>query len=843
MKFTLGWLREHLATDAGLDAIVEALTRIGLEVEGVTDPGEALRPFTIARILTAERHPQADKLQLLSVDAGDDPTQVVCGAPNARAGLVGVFGAPGVYVPGAGITLKVAAIRGVESNGMMCSARELQVGEGHDGIIELAPDAPVGASYAEYAGLTDPVIDVAITPNRQDCMGVRGIARDLAAAGLGTLKPLSAAHPPSPAYPSSPAQAGVETGDGSEEAATRLRENDVEEVAGEGAAPDVRTDDPEGCPAFYAQNVSGVANGEAPEWMRRRLTAIGQKPISALVDITNYVSVDLGRPLHVYDRATLAGGLVARRARDGETMVALNGKSYALDAGMTVIADDAQVHDIAGIMGGEASGVSAATSDVLIECAWFDPDGIARTGQKLLLTSDARQRFERGVDPAFLDSGLAVATRLVLALCGGTPSPVTRAGTPPTTPRVVRYDPRLCATLGGLSVAPERQARILLSLGFAIGAIRSPDAYSDALFATVEAAWPVTVPSWRRDVDGAADLVEEVIRIEGIDRVPSTPLPRPAGVARPTATAQQKLERRVRRAAAARGLDEAVTWSFIGEAQAAPFGGGAWTLANPISEELKVMRPSLLPGLLAAAARNLKRGAGTGPGGVRLFEIGRRYLADAERPTLGVVLAGDRRPRGWREGRAAPFDAYDAKAEALALLVAAGAPVDNVQVMGEAGEAWHPGQSGTLRLGPKTVLAAFGMVHPSVLKAFDLADASGGAVAAVELYLDALPAKRETGFMRAAFTPPALQPVTRDFAFLVPDALAAEALVRAVRGADKAAIVAARLFDLFVKDGERSMAVEVTMQPAQRSFTEAELKAVSDKVIAAAAKLGAMLRG
>ena len=806
MKFTLGWLREHLATDAGLDAIVEALTRIGLEVEGVTDPGEALHPFTVARILTAERHPQADKLQLLSVDAGDGPTQVVCGAPNARAGLVGVFGAPGVYVPGAGITLKVAAIRGVESNGMMCSARELQVGEGHDGIIELAPDAPVGASYADYAGLTDPVIDVAITPNRQDCMGVRGIARDLAAAGLGTLRPLT-----------------------------------VEPVEGEGAAPDVRTDDAEGCPAFYAQNVSGVANGEAPEWMRRRLTAIGQKPISALVDITNYLSVDLGRPLHVYDRATLAGGLVARRARDGETMVALNGKGYALDAGMTVIADDAQVHDIAGIMGGEASGVSAATTDVLIECAWFDPDAIARTGQKLLLTSDARQRFERGVDPAFLDDGLAVATRLVLDLCGGTSSPVTRAGTPPTTPRVVRYDPRLCATLGGLSVAPERQARILLSLGFAIGAIRSPDAYSDALFATVEAAWPVTVPSWRRDVDGAADLVEEVIRIEGIDQVPSTPLPRPAGVARPTATAQQKLERRVRRAAAARGLDEAVTWSFIGEAQAAPFGGSAWTLANPISEELKVMRPSLLPGLLAAAARNLRRGAGAG--GVRLFEIGRRYLADAERLTLGLVLAGDRRPRGWRNGRAAPFDAYDAKAEALALLAAAGAPVDNLQVMGEAGAAWHPGQSGTLRLGPKTVLAAFGMVHPSVLKAFDLADAGGGAVAAVELYLDALPAKRETGFMRAAYTPPALQPVTRDFAFLVPDALAAEALVRAVRGADKATIVAARLFDLFVKDGERSMAVEVTMQPAERSFTEAELKAVSDKVIAAAAKLGAVLRG
>ena len=812
MKFTLGWLKEHLATDAALEAIVEALTRIGLEVEGVTDPGEALAPFRVARVLTAERHPQADKLQVLSVDAGDGPVQVVCGAPNARAGLIGVFGAPGTYVPGADITLKVAAIRGVESNGMMCSARELQIGEGHDGIIELRADAPVGASYADYAGLTDPVIDVAITPNRQDCMGVRGIARDLAAAGLGTLRPL----------------------------AETYRMTTLEPVAGEGNAPDVRTDDAEGCPAFYAQNVSGVTNGDAPEWMRRRLLAIGQKPISTLVDITNFVSVDLGRPLHVYDRAKLSGGLFARRARDGESAVALNGRTYALDAGMTVIADDTQVHDIAGIMGGEASGVSAATTDVLIECAYFDPDGIARTGQKLLLTSDARQRFERGVDPAFLDDGLAIATRLVLDHCGGTPSPVTRAGTPPTTPRIVSYDPRLCTTLGGLSVAPERQARILLSLGFAIGAIRSADAYSDALFATLESAWPVTVPTWRRDIDGPADLVEEVIRIEGIDNVPSTPLPRPAGVAVPTATPQQKLERRARRAAAARGLDEAVTWSFVSEAEAAPFGGGAWTLANPISEELKVMRPSLLPGLLAAAERNLKRGAGS----VRLFEIGRRYLVEAERPTLGVVLAGDRRPRGWREGRAAAFDAYDAKAEALALLAAAGAPGDNLQVMGEAGSAWHPGQSGTLRLGPKTVLAAFGMVHPSVLKAFDI----NGAVAAVELYLDALPAKRgskESGnaFMRPAYTPPALQPVTRDFAFLVPAGLAADALVRAIRGADKAAIVGARVFDVFAKEGERSMAVEVTLQPAERSFTDAELKAVSDKVVGAAAKLGAALRG
>lgn len=787
MKFTLGWLKSHLDTDADLDTIVEGLTRIGLEVEGVHNPGEALASFRVARILSAERHPQADKLQVLSVDAGDGPMQVVCGAPNARAGLVGVFGAPGAYVPGLDVTLKVAAIRGVESNGMMCSARELQIGEGHDGIIELPEDAAIGTSFPDYAGLNDPVIDVSITPNRQDCMGVHGIARDLAAAGLGTLI--------APTIPS---------------------------VPGEGPGPDVRIEDVEGCPAFYAQGVSGLTNGEAPEWMRQRLTAIGQKPISALVDITNYMTVDLGRPLHVYDKAKLSGGLVARHAKDGETVEALNGKTYTLSEGMTVIADDAGVHDIGGIMGGAHSGVSETTTDVIIECAYFTPEAIARTGQKLALTSDARTRFERGVDPAFLDDGLAIATFLVLEYCGGTASSVTRAGDPPVVGKTIGYDPDLAETLGGLAIAADRQKAILESLGF-----------------TVTADWQVTAPSWRRDVDGPADLVEEVIRIEGIDHVPPVALPRAPGVARPTATPQQKLERRARRAAAARGLDEAVTWSFISEAQAAPFGGGAFTLANPISEDLKVMRPSLLPGLLAATERNIKRGATA----VRLFEIGRRYLEEAERPTLSVVLAGDKTPRNWRSGKAQGFDAYDAKAEAIALLAQAGAPVDNLQVMGEAGEAWHPGQSGTLRLGPKTVLAAFGMVHPTVLKAFDL----DGAVAAVELYLDAIPPKRATGFMRPAYTPPALQSVKRDFAFLVPDTLAADMLIRAVRGADKAAITVARVFDVFagqgVPEGHKSVAVEVLLQPQQKSFTDEELKAIADRIVAAAAKQGAQLRG
>ncbi|MBB5713622.1 phenylalanine--tRNA ligase subunit beta [Sphingomonas aerophila] len=791
MKFTLGWLRDHLDFDADVNTVAEALTRVGLEVEGIHNPGDELAPFRVARVLSAERHPQADKLQVLSVDAGDGPLQVVCGAPNARAGLVGVFGAPGAYVPGLDVTLKVASIRGVESNGMMCSARELEIGEGHDGIIELPADAPIGTSFSDYAGLNDPVIDISVTPNRPDCMGVRGIARDLAAAGLGTLKPWRPGTLPSGAAP--------------------LAEPQDE-------APAVRTDDPEGCPAFFAQAVAGVSNGESPDWLRSRLQAVGQKPISALVDITNYVMIDLGRPLHVYDRGTLSGALVARRAMAGEEVIALNGRTYQLTPAMTVIADDKAVHDIGGIMGGEHSSVTDGTTDVLVECAFFDPDAIARTGQALALTSDARQRFERGVDPAFLDDGLTHATALVVALCGGTASAVTRAGEAPLGLRHYRYDPSLAKTLGGLAIAPDRQRQILESLGFSVGE-----------------DWQVTPPTWRRDVDGPADLVEEVIRIEGIDRVAPVPLPRVPGVATPTATPSQKIERRARRAAAARGLDEAVTWSFLSEAEAAPFGGGAWTLANPISEALKVMRPSLLPGLLAAAERNLRRGAGS----VRLFELGRRYLAEGERPTLGLVLAGDKRVRGWQAGKAAAFDAFDAKAEALALLAAAGAPVDNLLVMGDAGEAWHPGQSGTLRLGPKTILAAFGALHPNVLRAFDL----DGAVVAVELYLDAIPARRGTGFMRAAYTPPALQPVRRDFAFTVPAGLAADALVRAIRGADKAAIVAARVFDLFEKDDVRSMAVEVTLQPGDKSFTDADLKAISDKVVAAAAKTGASLRG
>ena len=794
MKFSLDWLKQYLETGASAAEIATKLNALGIEVEGLEDPAEKLAGFRVAKVLTAAPHPNADKLQVLTVDSGEgEPLQVVCGAPNARAGLVGVLGTAGAVVPAGGFELRKSAIRGVESNGMMCSTRELELGDDHEGIIELPADAPIGTAFAVYRGVS-PVFDVAITPNRPDCMGVYGIARDLAASGMGTLK--------------APA---------------------IAPVAGTFACPvEIRTDDPEGCPAFYGRVIRGVKNGPSPEWLQAALRGAGQRPISALVDLTNYLMLGFGRPAHANDLAKLSGAVVARRAAEGEQVLALNEKTYTLDPSMTVIADDTGVHDIAGIMGGEHSGVSEGTTDVLLEIAYFDPARIGATGRKLGLASDARTRFERGVDPAFLDPGLELLTALIIEICGGEASEVVRAGRPPTETAKVAYDPSLAARLGGVDVAESEQRATLERLGFAVAA-----------------DWTVTAPTWRPDVDGAADLVEEVVRVHGLDNVASAALPRVDGVARPTATAQQQLERRLRRAAASRGLNEAVTWSFIPPADADHFAegnGGLWVLENPISEDMKAMRPSLLPGLLAAAKRNLDRGAS----GVRLFEIGRRYLRgdsgrSDERPTLAVLLTGEKVPRGWAAGKASAFDAFDAKAEALALLAEAGAPVDKLQVMGEAGAQFHPGQSATLRLGPKTVLARFGALHPKTLEAFDV----GAPAVAVELFLDAIPPKKGA-FARAAYAPPALQAVTRDFAFLVPTALAAGELLRTVRGADKGNIVDARIFDLFegpgVPEGRKSLAIEVTLQPAEKSYAEADLKAIADRIVAAAGKLGAELR-
>jgi phenylalanyl-tRNA synthetase beta chain len=788
MKFSLAWLKQYLETDATAQEIAARLTALGIEVEELADPAEKLAGFRVARVLTAAPHPNADKLQVLTVDTGEGELQVVCGAPNARAGLVGVLGTPGAVVPAGGFELKKSAIRGVESNGMMCSTRELELGDDHQGIIELPEDAPVGTAFADYQG-SSPMFDVAITPNRPDCMGVYGIARDLAAAGMGTLKPLQ-----------------------------------IEAVPGRFPCPvEIRTDDLEGCPAFYGRVIRGVTNGPSPDWLQALLRGAGQRPISALVDLTNFLMLGFGRPAHVYDLAKLSGAMVARRATAGEQILALNEKTYSLTPEMTVIADDNGVHDIAGIMGGEDTGVIESTTDVLLEIAYFDPERIGATGRALGLASDARTRFERGVDPAFLEPGLELLTELIIENCGGEASEIVRAGTPPMETSAVSYDPGLAARLGGVDIPEAEQRTILERLGF-----------------TVEAHWQVTAPTWRPDVDGAPDIVEEVVRVYGLDKVTSAALPRAEGVARPTATAEQRLERRLRRAAAARGLDEAVTWSFISEKEAAAVGGGPWVLENPISEDLKVMRPSLLPGLLSAARRNLDRGAAS----VRLFEIGRRYLADGEHPTLVCVLAGERDPRSWHGGKAQPFDAFDAKAICLELLEVAGAPVDKLQVMGEAGSVYHPGQSATLRLGPKNQLASFGMIHPNTLKAFDIEVP----VAALGVHLDAIPARKGgESFARPAYAPPALQAVERDFAFVVPLELPAGELLRTVRAADKANIVEARVFDEFrgagVPEGSKSLAIEVKLQPDEKSYTDEDLKAISDRVVAAAAKLGAGLRG
>ena len=797
MKFALAWLKQFLETEATAQEIAARLNALGIEVEALEDPAERLAGFRVAKVLTAARHPNADKLQVLTVDTGEgEPLQVVCGAPNARAGLVGVLGTPGAIVPAGGFELRKSAIRGVESSGMMCSNRELELGDDHEGIIELPADAPVGAAFADYQG-TSPVFDVAITPNRPDCMGVHGIARDLAAAGMGTLK--------------SPR---------------------IEPVPGAFACPvEIRTDDPEGCPAFYGRVIRGVRNRSSPEWLQAALRGAGQRPISALVDLTNYLMLGFGRPAHAYDLARLSGAVVARRAKPGEQVLALNGKTYTLTSEMTVIADDNGVNDIAGIMGGEDSGVSESTTDVLLEIAYFDPKRIGATGRQLGLASDARTRFERGVDPAFLDRGLELLSALIVETCGGEASEVVRAGVPPMATAEIAYDPSLAARLGGVDIPEAEQRAILGRLGFAVS--------SD---------WTVTAPTWRPDVDGAPDLVEEVVRVHGLDRVASVALPRAEGVAPPTATAEQKLERRLRRAAAGRGLDEAVTWSFLPEPHADHFAegnGGLWALENPISEDMKAMRPSLLPGLLAAAKRNLDRGAD----GVRLFEIGRRYLRNEtgrsdERPSLAVLLAGEKRPRGWATGKAQEFDAFDAKAEALALLAEAGAPTDKLQVMGDAGAQFHPGQSATMRLGPKAVLARFGALHPKTLDAFDVE----GPVFAVEIFLDAIPVKKGgESFARPRYAPAALQAVARDFAFLVPAELPSGDLLRANRRADKENIVDANVFDEFrgagVPHGQKSLAVELKLQPGDRSYTDEDLKAISDRVVDAALKMGAELRG
>jgi phenylalanyl-tRNA synthetase beta chain len=802
MKFTLSWLKDHLETSASLDEIVETLTRIGLEVEGVEDKAKTLAPYTVAYVISAEQHPNADRLRVCMVDTGEGaPIQVVCGAPNARTGMKSVFAPPGTYIPGKNITLGIGTIRGVESAGMLCSAAELEISDDHDGIIDLPADAPVGQPYAAYAGLDDPVVEINLTPNRPDCTSIHGIARDLAAAGLGTLK-----------------------GD------------DGAAVAAKGARPvSVTIEDEKLCPAFALRLVRGVKNGPSPEWMQSRLLSIGLRPINALVDITNYMTFDRGRPLHVFDAKKVKGNLTVRRAKEGEEVLALDTRTYKLDPGIVVIADENGVESIGGIMGGEHSGCDENTTDVLIESALWDPLNIAQTGRKLGIITDARYRFERGVDPAFTVPGLDLATKLVIDLCGGEASEVTVAGKIPQDNRIIEFPWSEVPRLSGLDVQPSESEEILEKLGFRLQG--SGERVS------------VTAPSWRPDIEGKADLVEEVIRIAGVDRIEPKPLPRlEDAVAKPILTLIQKRTRLARRALAVRGLVEAVTWSFIAKSEAELFGGGdaRLTLANPIAAELSDMRPSLLPGLLKAAQRNADRGFGD----VALFEVGQTFASDepeGQSTKAAAVRRGTARAEGvgrhW-DGGAQAVDAFDAKADVLALLAALGIPAGGLQIVAGGPTWFHPGRSGTLQFGPKNVVGAFGEVHPKVLKALDLK----GPLVAFELNLDALPPpKAKPTKMKPKLTLPDFQPLTRDFAFVVGRDVAAGDIVRAAQGAERQLIVGVDVFDIYEGTGidpdKKSVAIAVTLQPTEKTLTDAEIEAVSAKIVGEVSKkTGAVLR-
>ncbi len=805
MKFTLSWLKAHLDTDHSLGEIADKLTMIGLEVERIEDKAKELAPFVIARVTEAKQHPNADRLRVCMVDTGDGkPIQVVCGAPNARTGMIGVFAPPGSFIPGKNTTLATGTIRGVESRGMLVSEFELQISEDHEGIIDLPADAPVGTSYAQWAGLDDPVIEINLTPNRADCTGVHGIARDLAAADMGTFK--------------DPA---------------------VKPVKGEFAAPIKVTLDfgatPALCPAFGLRLVRGVKNGPSPEWLQKRLIAIGLRPINALVDITNFITYDRGRPLHVFDAAKVHGDLTVRRARAGETLLALDGKTYTLDDTMCVIADRDGVESLAGIMGGEASGCSEATTDVLIESALWVPANIAQTGRKLGLNSDARYRFERGVDPAFMLPGLDLATHMVLDLCGGSPSEVMLAGSVEAPERVIDLPLSELERLAGLSATLPEVRRVLGHLGFFV--------------AGQTERVKVAVPSWRQDVASKADVVEEVVRILGIDRVPATPFERGEASRKPVLTPIQLRVRKAKRALAVRNLVEAVTWSFIAKDRAELFGGGKpeLALANPIAADLSDMRPSLVPGLVAAAQKNADRGFPD----VALFEVGQVFRGDAPQDQL-TAAAGVRRAlakpsglgRHWSK-RDGEVDAFNVKADALALLAAAGAPAQALQVV-PGGPPWfHPGRSGTIQIGPQNVLGHFGELHPSALEALD----ADGPLVAFEVILERIPEpKAKATRAKPALELSAFQPVERDFAFIVERNVKAADIVRAAIAVDRKLIAGVNVFDLYegagIEPGKKSIAIAVTLQPRDKTMTDAEIEALAAKIVAEVGKrTGGTLRG
>jgi len=789
MKTTLAWLKAHLDTDAALDAIVAKLVMLGLEVESVVDRSKPLAPFVVARVIDAKPHPDADKLKLCMVDTGKDKVEVVCGAPNARAGMLGVFAPPGAVIPRTGQALKASKIRGVVSNGMLCSGYELMLSDDHAGIIELPDGARPGDSFVTVAGLDDPVVDVKVTPNRADCLSVRGLARDLAAAGLGKLAAL-----------------------------------DVKPVAGALPCPiavHLAGPDDKACPLFLGRVVRGLKNKPSHAWLQERLTSIGLRPISALVDITNFLTFDLGRPLHVFDADKLKGDLAVRGARQGESLAALNGKTYALEPDMTVIADASGVLSLGGVIGGESSGCNDATTNVFIEAALFDPVRTAATGRKLNLQSDARYRFERGLDPEFVRPGLEIATRLILEICGGTASEIGVAGAVPQWRRTIRFRPDRVRSLGGVEVAAAEQRRILQALG-----------------CTVREAgdhFEVEPPSWRADIEGEACLVEEILRIHGYDSIPVVSLPRDGAVPPPALTPAQRRAGIVRRTLAAHGLVEAVSFSFLALKDAALFGGGTanLTLLNPISADLDAMRPSILPNLLAAARRNADRGVAD----VALFELGPQYRDDTENGqdlVAAGIRAGAVQPKTWNES-ARTANAFDAKADALVALAAAGVASDAVQLEASAPDWYHPGRSGTLRQGPK-ILATFGEIHPGVLRSMVVE----GAVAGFEVFLDAVPEPRAKGTARPLLKLSPFQPVSRDFAFVVDAAVPAETLLRAARGVDRKLVSEVRLFDLYqgkgLPDGKKSLAISVTLQPTEATLTDAEIEGFSAKLVAAVEK-------
>jgi phenylalanyl-tRNA synthetase beta chain len=801
VKFSLSWLKDHLDTDEPLEKLADKLTMIGLEVEHIDDKAKLLKPFTIAEIVEAVQHPNADRLRVCTVNTGEDtPLQIVCGAPNARAGLKTVLARPGTFIPGKDFTIGLGNIRGVESQGMLCSAGELGLPDAIDGIIELPADAPVGAIYPDWAKLGDPVLEINLTPNRQDCTGVHGIARDLAAADMGKFK--------------DPA---------------------IRPISGEFPCPiKVTVEDASLCPGFAMRLVRGVKNGPSPEWLQKKLISIGLRPINALVDITNYLTFDRARPLHVFDASKVKGDITVRRARDGETLLALDGRTYRLDPSVCVIADENGVESLAGIMGGEASGCDENTTDVLIESALWNEINIAQSGRKLGINSDARYRFERGVDPAFMLPGLELATKLVLDLCGGAPSENVVVGQGFGADRIIDFPLTEVKRLAAIEVPLVEMRRILTHLGFVI--------------AGSGPVVKVAVPSWRTDVHGKADIVEEIMRIVGVDKVPMTPFDRGDAPRKPVLTQIQLRTRRAKRALAARGMVEAVTWSFVSKSQAELFGGGApaLTLANPIAADLSDMRPSLLPGLVAAAQANAHRGFPD----LALFEVGQIFKGD--RPQDQFVAASGLR-HGFASSKglgrhwsgSATADALDAKADAFAVLAAAGAPMQALQIVPGGPDWLHPGRSGTIQIGPQNILGHFGELHPRALEGLK----ADGPLIAFEVILDRIPdAKQKATRAKPTLELSAFQPVSRDFAFIVDRSVKSGDIVRAAAGIDKKMITGVTVFDVYegkgIDDAKKSVAIAVTIQPRDKTMTDQEIDAVGAKIVAEVTKkTGGILRG